>query len=445
MSISESIAPPGDTVLSGGTEATYRKITMRLMPFLVLCYVISYLDRANIAFAKLQFMGDLGFSEAAYGLGAGLFFVGYVLFEVPSNIMLRRIGARKTLLRIMGLWGLISCAMMFVSTPFQFYVMRFLLGAAEAGFFPGVIFYLTYWFPASRRGRVTGYFMMGAAFAGIIGGPVATWIMVHMADVLGLKGWQWLFLVEGIPAVVLGVVAYFYLSDGPKQADWMSDKEKRIVLDDLAVEDDGHSSNQGHGLRDALANPKLYIGILAYFTVVVSFNAIAFWTPTIFKDVGVKDLSEVGLFSSLVFFSGALGNYFIGYSSDRYLERRWHFAACAVVIAACFALLPLAAHNIAFAVVLMMIAAAASYGGFVVFWTMPPSFLSQASKAGGIALITAFGGFGQFVSPTVIGWTKSMTGSIYLGFSLLGIISVIGAAIILLGIAPLAAGENKKR
>ena len=187
MSISESIAPPGDTVLSGETEATYRKITMRLMPFLVLCYVISYLDRANIAFAKLQFMGDLGFSEAAYGLGAGLFFVGYVLFEVPSNIMLRHIGARKTLLRIMGLWGLISCAMMFVSTPFQFYVMRFLLGAAEAGFFPGVIFYLTYWFPASRRGRVTGYFMMGAAFAGIIGGPVATWIMVHMADVLGLK------------------------------------------------------------------------------------------------------------------------------------------------------------------------------------------------------------------------------------------------------------------
>ena len=444
MSISELVAPPGDTALSGETEATFRRITMRLMPFLILCYVISYLDRANIAFAKLQFMGDLGFSEAAYGLGAGLFFVGYVLFEVPSNVMLQRIGARKTLLRIMGLWGLISSAMMFVSTPTQFYVMRFLLGAAEAGFFPGVIFYLTYWFPASRRGRVTGYFMMGAAFAGIIGGPVATWIMIHMAGQLGLKGWQWLFLVEGIPAVVLGIVAYFYLSDGPKQAAWLSNREKGIVLDSLAVEDDGHSKNQGHGLRDAFANPKLYIGILAYFTVVVSFNAIAFWTPTIFKDVGVKDLSQVGLFSSLVFFSGALGNYFIGYSSDHYLERRWHFATCAVVIAACFALLPLAAHNLVFVIVLMMIAAAASYGSFVVFWTMPPSFLSTASKAGGIALITAFGGFGQFVSPTVIGWTKSITGSIYLGFSILGIIAVIGAAIILLGIAPLAAGENKK-
>jgi MFS family permease len=219
MSISELVATSEDTPLLGDSEATYRKITMRLMPFLVLCYVISYLDRANIAFAKLQFMGDLGFSEAAYGLGAGLFFLGYVLFEVPSNIMLRRIGARKTLLRIMALWGLISCAMMFVSTPFHFYLMRFLLGAAEAGFFPGVIFYLTYWFPASRRGRVTGYLMMGAAAAGIVGGPLASWIMVHMADVLGLKGWQWLFLVEGVPAVALGVTAYLYLSDSPAQAD----------------------------------------------------------------------------------------------------------------------------------------------------------------------------------------------------------------------------------
>ncbi|MFB9267257.1 MFS transporter, partial [Bradyrhizobium erythrophlei] len=342
------------------------------------------------------------------------------------------------------LWGLISCAMMFVSTPSQFYVMRFLLGAAEAGLFPGVIFYLTYWFPASRRGRVTGYFMMGAAFAGIIGGPVATWIMVHLADLLSLKGWQWLFLIEGIPAVVLGITAYFYLSDDPKQAGWLSDREKGIVQAALAAEDDGRSTSHDHGLRDAFANPKLYVGILSYFTVVVSFNAIAFWTPTIFKDVGVKYLSDVGLYSSLVFFSGALGNYFIGFSSDRYLERRWHFAVCAAVIAACFALLPLAAHNVASVLGLLMIAAAASYGGFVVFWTMPPSFLSQASKAGGIALITALGGFGKFVSPTVIGWTKSVTGSIYLGFTILGLISIIGAAIIVLGIAPTIAGERRK-
>ena len=209
--------------------------------------------------------------------------------------MLRRIGARKTLLRIMGLWGLISCGMMLVSTPLQFYVMRFLLGAAEAGFFPGVIFYLTFWFPASRRGRVTGYFMMGAAFAGIIGGPVATWIMIHATDLLGLKGWQWLFLVEGLPAVVLGISAYFYRATARTRRHGCP-TTRSIVLDGLDAEDEGHSTSHGHQLRDALANPKLYIGILAYFTVVVSFNAIAFWTPTIFKDVGVKDLSNVGSF-----------------------------------------------------------------------------------------------------------------------------------------------------
>lgn len=415
-------------------DATYRKIATRLLPFLTLCYVIAYIDRANIAFAKLQFMNDLGFSEAAYGLGAGLFFVGYVLFEVPSNIMLQRAGARLTMLRIMVLWGLISSAMLFVSTPLQFYVMRFLLGAAEAGFFPGVIFYLTYWFPASRRGRVTAYFMMGAAIAGVVGGQIATWIMVHTAGAFGLKGWQWLFLIEGAPAVLAGIAAFFYLDDRPKTAAWLTDEQKRIVQADLAAENEGGSTHDGRGLHEAIANPRLYVGILVYFTVVVGFNAIAFWTPTILKDVGVRDLSDVGLYSSLIFLSGAIGNYLVGRSSDLHMERRWHFAVCAAVVAACFALLPLAAHTPALAVALMAVAAAASYGGFVVFWTLPPSFLSPASKASGIALITAFGGFGQFVSPTVIGWTKSMTGSIFLGFTILGVISLIGAAIVLLGI-----------
>ena len=441
MSMTQEV-PASDPAVSVA-DATYRKIVIRLMPFLTLCYVIAYIDRANIAFAKLQFMSDLGFSEAAYGLGAGLFFVGYVLFEVPSNMMLQRVGARLTLLRIMVLWGAISSAMLFISTPLQFYVMRFLLGAAEAGFFPGVIFYLTFWFPANRRGRVTAYLMMGAAIAGIIGGPLATWIMVHTSGALGLKGWQWLFLVEGVPAIVTGVVAYFYLDDTPKTAVWLSDAQKNLVRSDLAAEGDDHSQHGGQGLKEALANPSLYIGILIYFTVVVSFNAIAFWTPTILRDVGVRDLSDVGLYSSLIFLSGAIGNYLVGYSSDLRMERRWHFAACAVVIAACFALLPLASHTPALVIALIAVAAAASYGGFVVFWTMPPSFLSPASKASGIALITAFGGFGQFVSPTVIGWTKSVTGSIFLGFTILGVVSVIGAAIVLLGIAPLQAKRTQ--
>lgn len=412
-------------------DRTYRKIAIRLMPFLVLCYFISYIDRANISFAKLQFMSDLGFSEAAYGFGAGLFFIGYSLFEVPSNIMMQRVGARRTLLRIMVLWGLISSALMFVSTPMEFYVMRFFLGCAEAGFFPGVMFYLTYWFPAARRGRATGYFMMGAAAAGIIGGPVSTWIMVHFAGMNGLKGWQWLFLLEGIPAVILGFVAFYFLSDQPKDAKWLSAGEKAIVLGDLAAEEKGASQGSGSGLRDALRNPKVYVGIVVYFCIVLSFNAISLWAPTIIRGVGVKDLFNVGLVSSLIFMAGAAGTYVVGYSSDRKVERRWHLAACCAVIAVSFALLPFSIHSTPLAITLLAIAAAASYGTYTVFWTIPATFLPGNSKASGIALITSVGGLAAFVSPTLVGWMKASSGSIYLGLTILGGITLLGGIIML--------------
>jgi D-galactonate transporter len=434
MNISQQSPAFVEQYSSDEVERTYRKLTLRLMPFLIICYIVSYLDRANISFAKLQFMNDLGFSEAAYGLGAGLFFIGYVLFEVPSNLWMQRIGVRRTLLRIMILWGLISSAMMFVNTPMQFYVMRFFLGAAEAGFFPGVILYLTYWFPATRRGRVTGFFMMGAATAGIIGGPVSTWIMVHLAGLHGLHGWQWLFLLEGMPAVLLGVAAFYFLCDQPRDATWLSEREKAIVLGDLAAEETDGPKGKGHGLREALRNPKLYVGMVGYFCVLVSFNAIGFWAPTIIRDVGVKDLVEVGLLSSVVFLAGAAGTYIVGYSSDIRMERRWHLVACGAVIALCFALLPLVAHSVPFAITLLSIAAAASYGGFVVFWTIPASFLTGNTKASGIALITSLGGIGAFVSPTLVGWMKSSTGSIYAGLGILGAITLIGALVILIAI-----------
>lgn len=429
MSIAQPHPSLMQTPLTDEVEQTYRKVTMRLMPFLIIGYIVSYLDRANISFAKLQFMSDLGFSEAAYGLGAGLFFIGYVLFEVPSNLLMQRIGARRTLLRIMVLWGLISSAMMFVNSPIAFYVMRLLLGAAEAGFFPGVIFYLTAWFPSARRGRVTGFFMMGAAAAGVIGGPVSTWIMVHLSGVHGLHGWQWLFLFEGMPAVILGIVAFFFLCDRPGEAKWLTEREKAIVLGDLGAEEQCAPGKNGHGLRNAFSNRKVYVGILVYFCVLVSFNAIGFWAPTIIKDVGVTDLVNVGWLSSIVFLAGGVGTYVIGYSSDRKMERRWHLVASCGLITLCFALLPLAAHNIPLAVALLSVAAAASYGSFVVFWTIPPTFLPGDSKAGGIALITSLGGIGAFVSPTLVGAMKASTGSIYLGLTILGAISLVGALI----------------
>lgn len=420
--------------LPGEIEKIYRKVTIRLIPFLVLCYLISQIDRANISFAKLQFMGNLGFSEAAYGFGAGLFFIGYSLFEVPSNLMIQQVGARLTILRIMALWGIISSTMMFVTSPLQFYVMRFFLGVAEAGFFPGVIFYFTCWFPAARRGRTTGFFMMGAAAAGIISGPISTGIMSHLAGVYGWYGWQWMFLLEGIPAVVIGIVAYFFLDDQPRDAKWLTAREKAIVLADLAAEEKGTSRPGKHALLDALMNAKLYVGILVYFGVIMSFNAMSLWTPTVIRGLGVKDLVDVGLLSSVIFVAGAAGTYLIGASSDRRMERRWHFAVSCAVTALCFALLPVAAHNTMIAIALLSIASAAIYGAFSVFWTIPATFLPGNTKASGIALISSLGGLSAFVSPTLIGWMATKTGSIYLGLTISGGITLIAALIVLIAV-----------
>lgn len=415
-------------------DQTYVKVTIRLIPFLVLCYFVAQIDRANISFAKLQFMNDLGFSEAAYGLGAGLFFIGYSLFEVPSNIVMQRTGARRTLLRIMVLWGLISSGMMFVTSPLQFYVMRFLLGVAEAGFFPGVMFYLTCWFPAARRGRTTGFFMMGAAVAGIVIGPISAWIMHHLAGVHGLYGWQWLFLLEGIPAIVLGILAFVFLSDRPQEAAWLTAREKAIILSDLVADEKEAHPSSGYALLDALRNAKVYVGILVYFCIILSFNAISLWIPTIIRDLGVSDLSNVGLLSSIIFLAGAAGTYLIGYSSDRRMERRWHLTVSCAVTALCFALLPAATHSTPMSILLLSIASAAIYGAFSVFWTIPATFLPGNTKASGIALITSLGGLAAFVSPTFIGWTATKTGSIYLGLSISGAFTVLGALVVLTAI-----------
>ena len=417
---------------TGEVEQTYRKLFYRLIPFLFLCYVVSYIDRVNISFAKLQFMKDLGFSETAYGLGAGLFFIGYVMFEVPSNLWMQRTGARRTLLRIMVVWGLVSSLMMFVRTPAQMYAMRFLLGVAEAGFFPGIIFYLTGWFPAARRARVTAFFMMACAAAGIIGGPLSGFIMTRLANVAGLHGWQWLFMLEGIPSITLGVVAFFFLGDTPHEVTWLSEREKAIVLRGLADDEKTKSSGHVHSFRDAVTNPKVYIAALIYFAVMMPFNAIGFWAPTIIRDLGAKDVLDIGLLSSIVFIAAAVGTYVIGTSSDRRMERRWHIAGSGAVMTLCFALLPLAGHNIAMGMVLLSLGAAASYGAFVLFWTIPQTFLSGKAAAGGIAMITSLGGIGGFVSPTFVGWVKSQTGSANYGLIGLAMVLMLGVALLLI-------------
>ncbi|SAK61167.1 major facilitator transporter [Caballeronia temeraria] len=413
-------------------ERTYRKIFFRLIPLLFLCYVVSYVDRVNISFAKLQFMHDLGFSEATYGLGAGLFFVGYVLFEVPSNLLMQRIGARRTLLRIMVAWGVVSSLMMFVRTPAQFYAMRLLLGVTEAGFFPGIIFYLACWFPGERRARVTAFFMMATAVAGIVGGPVSGFIMTRLAGVAGLPGWQWLFLLEGVPAVLLGLIVYCTLGDAPAEVRWLSDAEKALVKEDLLAEEKTKHTGHLEGLRGALGNPRVYLAALVYFAVMMPFNAIGFWAPTVIRDLGVTHLLDVGLLTALVFVAAALGTYVVGSHSDRTMERRWHIAASGAVTALAFALLPVAGRSVPLGVGLLALAAAASYGSFVVFWTIPQMFLSRSSAAGGIAMITSLGGTGGFVSPAFVGWVKTQTGSAEYGLIGLGVVLLAGVALLLI-------------
>jgi sugar phosphate permease len=310
------------------TQAVFRKINWRIMPLLLICYAVAYLDRINIGYAQLQMRQTLDFSDAVYGLGAGIFFIGYLLFEVPSNLMLEKIGARKTLLRIMVCWGLVAAAMGFVSTPLQFYVARFLLGAFEAGFFPGIILYLTYWYPADRRARMIAIFMCATTLAALSAGPLCGAIMKYFNGHGGLAGWQWLFLIEGLPAAVLGVVAFVVLRDTPEQAPWLSEAEKRCVREAMARSPSTVGSAAHGSLRHMLADPRIYLLSLAYACLLASTMGLTFMAPSLIRSWGVQDLVEIGWYTGLPNLLGLVGMIVIGGHSDRHGERRWHYAFC---------------------------------------------------------------------------------------------------------------------
>ncbi|MEK7696200.1 MAG: MFS transporter, partial [Pseudomonadota bacterium] len=336
MSIVMSGAPGAPESLPAAELAqqrneAYRKITVRLIPFLVFLFILAWIDRVNVGFAKLQMLQDLQFSEAVYGLGAGIFFIGYFLFEVPSNLLLEKIGARKTLARITILWGLASMAMIFVKTPMQFYTLRFVLGVFEAGFFPGVVLYLTYWFPAARRARINGLFMTSFAIAGVVGGPLAGFIMSAMDGVDGLANWQWLFVIEGIPSVLAGIAVLMYLPEKPVNAKWLTQQEQTIVTRD--VEAEARDPNKHSSLKDAFANARVWICAAIYFCVVSGNATIAFWSPSIIKELGVQGNLQIGLVSAIPFVAGTIAMVLNGIHSDRTGERRMHCAMATLVAA----------------------------------------------------------------------------------------------------------------
>ena len=389
-------------------ERTYSKVIWRIIPLLFVCYVVAYLDRVNVGFAKLQMLQDLKFSETVFGLGAGMFFVGYCLFEVPTNLLLYRIGARKVMTRIMVTWGVISCLTMFVTTPTEFYFIRFLLGVAEAGFFPGIILYLSQWFPAERRGRVTALFMTALPMSGVIGSPASGWILQTFAGVNGWAGWQWLFLLEGMPTVLVGIVVWFYLDDKIESAKWLSPEEKLFLRDQIHRD---NAQTPDHSFGQAVRNAKVWILGLMYFGVVTGLYGISFWLPTLIKATGVAGALDIGLLSAIPYVVATVSMVLVGRSADRRRERRWHFMVPAVVGGIGLILSATFSHNTAFAIAALTLAAAGVISSLPLFWTFPPAFLGGAAAAGGIALIGALGNVGGFVSPYAVGFMKDLTHS----------------------------------
>jgi D-galactonate transporter len=420
---------------TGGTTSIYRKVNLRLVPFLFICYVAAYLDRINIGFAQLQMKQDLGFSDAVYGLGAGIFFFGYALFEVPSNLLLEKIGARKTLIRILVLWGLTSAGMMLVTTPTQLYVTRFLLGLFEAGFFPGIILYFTYWYPTHMRAKIIALFMSGMAVAGIIGGPLSGWIMNDLAGVNGWKGWQWMFLLEGLPSVLLGLTAWYLLCDRPAEANWLSAHEKDLI--DRTLQRDRQALGPAHhgSLRQALRDPTIYILAFAYFTFIAGTYVITFWLPTMVKSFGVSNPLEIGALTAIPYVIGAIGMVALGKHSDRTRERRWHCAGAAFLGGAGLIAASLLTGQLAGALLALSFATIGIFATMPLFWSIPTAYLSAPAAAGGIALINSLGLVGGFVSPFVIGWVKASTGSVNYGLYIVTGLMVLGALALLLGVS----------
>jgi MFS family permease len=408
------------------SAALYNRLNWRILPFLLICYLFACLDRLNIGFAKLQMQSDLGLSDAVYGLGAGIFFLGYMLFEVPSNLLLPKFGARRTISRILVLWGLTSASMLFVHDVRTFYGLRFLLGVFEAGFAPGMIFYLTYWYGEARMARAIAIVMIAGPLSGVIGGPLSTWSMTAFAGAFGLAGWQWMFLIEGLPCVVLGVIAWFFLVDRPADATWLSADEKRTL--------DAHVSTSAiahYSFAHVAKDPRIYLMAAAYFCVICGLYVVNFWLPTILKEDGVTDTMHIGLYSMIPYLAAVVGMVLGGRSSDRFRERRWHSAAPALVGGIALGIAALAGGSLATSLFFMTVATMMMWVSYTVFWAIPSEYLKGEAAAGGIALINTIGLLGGFLSPTIIGWARTATGSLQAGLFVMVGLLVVGAALLM--------------
>ncbi|WP_375739380.1 MFS transporter [Pseudomonas boanensis] len=419
-------------------RAMYRRISWRIMPLLLTAYVVAFLDRINVGYAQLQMKETLAFSDAVYALGAGIFFIGYLLFEVPSNLVLEKIGVRKTLLRIMVCWGVVAMAMMFVQTPTQFYVLRFLLGVFEAGFTPGALLYLTYWYPPARRARMIAVFLLGAIFASLIAGPLSGAIMKYFDGLNGWHGWQWLFLVQGLPAPLLGLLAWFVLVDRPEQAGWLSAEEKLRLRQQFDAEHQSATKASHGSLRDLLSDSKVWVLSLVYVLMVAGTYTIAFWTPTLIRSWGVNDMLEIGLYATLPQLFAAAGVILLSRSSDRRRERRWHFTAGALTAASGLAIIALAQGQLGVSLAGLCLAMMGVASVPPVFFALTSEYLPRASVAVGIALVSSIGNLGGAISPSVTSALNASSGGTLYSLYFVMSLYLLAAFIVLTAARPTA-------
>jgi len=425
-------------------RAAISRVVRRLVPFIFLCYVVAYIDRVNIGFATNELQRDLGLSDAAYGLGGGLFFLGYCLFEIPSNLILERVGARLWIARIMIGWGLVSMATMFVAGQWSFYAMRIILGIAEAGFFPGMVLYLTYWVPAAERARTGALFMTAAPVAVLVGAPLSE-ALLSLDGRMGLAGWQWLFLVEGFPAVVLGVVAFFFLTDRPEDAGWLPPAE-RAWLSQVMADERSHRVSHHHGMSDlkALMHGRVLLICFIYFLNTLVTYGVFLWLPRILRDASGYRGWRLSLVTAIPFAVALVGMVLVGRHSDRTGERKGHVAACALTGAVGLVLAagnPTSVAMIVFSFALSQLGQRSVQG---VFWAIPPMFLGGTAAAAGIALINSVGNLGGFFGPTVMGWLRQVSGSYSAGLLVLASALVLEAVLVMTLRLPAEAGQRAK-
>ncbi|VVE31433.1 Putative tartrate transporter [Pandoraea pneumonica] len=405
-------------------QETIGQLFRRILPFLILCYIVAFLDRVNVGFAALHMNGDLGFTATVYGFGAGIFSIGYFVFEVPSNLILHRVGARIWIARIMVTWGFVSAGFAFISGETSFYVMRFLLGVAEAGFFPGIVLYLSLWFPGRAMARATAIFILGLPLAVLIGAPLSTAILTSFHDFAGLRGWQWMFLLEGTLAVVVGVIAYFVLGSSPDKVTWLTETQRDWLVRTLAQERAAKESARQYSVMQTLLSGKVLLLALAIFCNITALFGITLWMPQIIKGIGGLDNTRAGLLSAVPYVCAGIAMVINARHSDKTGERRWHILVPAA-IGAVGLVMAGSASSPYVGIIGLCIAAAGILASNILFWPLAPMFLTGAAAAAGIGLVNSVGNLGGFVGPYLTGWAKDTFGGYSASMNTLGVMVLV--------------------